>query len=274
MNNLSVIFSIPDLRRKIIYTLLVVLLYRLGSYIPISGIDLNKLSNLFNQGRCIWFFNLFSGGGLSRFSLFALGILPYINASIIMQLFTFISPSLKELSEEGESGRKQISQYTRYLAIGLAFVQGVVMTVGFKSFLLPNISFYLFLFYSVISLCAGAAIVMWFGELISENGIGNGASILIFVGIIAQLPFYIKNTYVLVQGGASIVGVALIILMFLCIIVAIVFVQEAQRRVLVQYAKRVVGRKMYGGKNTYIPLRLVQGGVMPIILHLQFYNFL
>jgi preprotein translocase subunit SecY len=265
MNNISAVFRIPELRKKILYTFAILAAYRVGSHIPISGIDLNALNALFDQGGVLGFFNLFSGGALERFSIFALGILPYINASIIMQLMTIVWPKLKEIAEEGEQGRKQLAQITRYLAIFLAFVQGTMMVVGFKSFVSPDISFPFFMAYAIVGLVAGAAIVMWFGELISENGIGNGASILIFVGIIAQVPFYIKNTYVLVQGGTNPVNVAILAAVFIGIIISIVFVQEAERRVTVQYAKRIVGRKMMGGQNTYIPLRLIQGGVMPII---------
>lgn len=265
MTSFFSVFKLPDLRVRILFTLFIIFIYRLGTHIPISGIDLNSLERLFNQGGILGFFNLFSGGGLSRFSIFALGVLPYINASIIMQLLTIIWPQLKEISDEGEFGRKKIAQYTRYLAIIIAFVQGIVMTVGFREFLYPGTSFVFFLFYSVMGLVAGASLVMWFGELITEFGIGNGASILIFVGIIAQMPTYIHNTYTLIQGGVSIFGVIILLLVFLLMIVAIVLVQEAQRKIPVQYAKRVVGRKLYSGKNTYIPLRLIQGGVMPII---------
>lgn len=265
MNNLSAIFKIPELKKKIVYTIAILGVYRLGSHIPISGVDLEGLNALFSQGGVLGFFNLFSGGALSRFSIFALGILPYINASIIMQLMTIVWPKLKEIAEEGDFGRKQIAQYTRYLAISLAFVQGAMMTLNFREFLDPSVSFSFFMFYAVLSLVAGAAIVMWFGEMITERGIGNGASLLIFIGIIAQMPFYIKNTYVLVQGGTSIIGVGILVLVFVCIIASIVYVQEAERRVTVQYAKRIIGRKLMGGQNTYIPLRLIQGGVMPII---------
>lgn len=265
MNNISAVFRIPELRKKILYTFAILAVYRIGSHIPISGINLDALNSLFDQGGVLGFFNLFSGGALSRFSIFALGILPYINASIIMQLMTIVWPKLKEIAEEGDQGRKQLAQITRYLAIALAFVQATMMVIGFKSFVSPDISFPFFMAYAIVGLVAGAALVMWFGELISENGIGNGASILIFVGIIAQVPFYIKNTYVLVQGGTSPVNVAILAAVFIGIIISIVFVQEAERRVTVQYAKRIVGRKMMGGQNTYIPLRLIQGGVMPII---------
>ena len=259
------IFNIPELRSRIFYTLVIVFIYRMGSHIPISGVDLKAIEALFEQGGVLGFFNLFSGGGLSRFSVFALGILPFINASIIMQLLTVVSTRMKELAQEGESGRKQLSQFTRYLAIGLSVVQGTVMAFGFRQFVSPDVSFGFFLVYALVGLVAGAALVMWMGELISENGIGNGASILIFVGIIAQMPNYIKNTYVLLVGGTSPVGVVILILVLLFMIVSIVFVQESQRRIQVQYAKRVVGRKMLAAQNTYIPLRLIQGGVMPII---------
>ena len=182
-----------------------------------------------------------------------------------MQLLTIGWPKLKELSEEGEQGRKQISQYTRYLAILVALIQAIVMSIGFRSFIAPDINFVFFLFYATVGLVAGAAFVMWIGELITEYGIGNGASLLIFTGIIAQMPFYIKNTYVLLSGGASPIGVIILILVLIVMVISIIYVQEAQRRVQVQYAKRIVGRKMIGAQNTYIPLRLIQGGVMPII---------
>jgi preprotein translocase subunit SecY len=265
MNGISGIFQIKELRKKIFFTLFLLIVFRLGSHIPIAGINLEALSKLFNQNGVLGFFNLFSGGGLKRFSVFALGILPFINASIIMQLMTIAWPKLKELAEEGESGRKQISQYTRYLALVIAVLQGTVMTIGFKGYVSSPLPFPVFVLYAVVGMVAGAALVMWFGEVISEYGIGNGASVLIFVGIIAQMPNYIKNTYILVKGGASIIGVIILVLVFLAMIAGIVYVQEAQRKIPVQYAKRVVGRKLYGGQNTYIPLRLIQGGVLPII---------
>ncbi|NQY74172.1 MAG: preprotein translocase subunit SecY [Candidatus Margulisbacteria bacterium] len=265
MEALINIFRIPDLRKRVFFVLFILIVYRLGSHIPISGVDLTELSKLFNQGGILGFVDLFSGGALGRFSIFALGILPFINASIIMQLLTVVWPALKELAEEGESGRRQLSQYTRYLAVLLSFVQGLVMSISFKQYVTADVNVWFFVAYAVIGLVAGSALVMWFGELVTEFGIGNGASILIFIGIIAQMPFYIKNTYILVSGGASIIGVIILALMMVALIVSIVFVQEAQRRIPVQYAKRISGRKMYGGQNTYIPLRLIQGGVLPII---------
>lgn len=265
MDIIKAIFSFENLRKKIIYVIIILLIYRLGSHISIPGMDTDALASLFSNNGLLGFVNLFSGGALSRFSIFALGILPFINASIIMQLLTIILPQLKDLSEEGESGRKTIAKYTRYLAVLLSLFQAFVMSIGFKAYILPDINFGFFLIYSVASLVAGAALVMWFGELISENGIGNGASILIFIGIIAEVPFYINNTISLVQSGTHISNIIIMIAMFLFVIASIVFVQEAERKVPVQYAKRVVGRKMYGAQNTYIPLRLIQGGVMPII---------
>lgn len=262
---IQALISFRELRRKVLMTLFFLVIYRMGSHIPISGIDLTALQAVFSKGGILGFFNLFSGGSLSKFSIFGLGILPYINASIIMQLGTIIWPKLKEIAEEGESGRKQLSQYTRYLALGIAVIQATVMSVGFKSYLLPDVSTGFFIFYAITSLVAGSALVMWLGELITEFGIGNGASLIIFLGIVAQMPFYISNTYVLVAGGASLIAVGLLVAVFLLTIVAIIYVQEGQRKIPVQYAKRLVGRKTQGANTTYIPLRLIQGGVMPII---------
>ncbi len=259
------IFKYKDLQTKIIYSLIMLLFYRLGSHIPIAGMDLSSLNNLVSSNSLISFIDLFSGGSLSRFSVFALGILPYINASIIMQLMSFVIPELKSIMEEGESGRKRISQWTRYLTVILALVQAFVITIGFKSFILPNVPFGFFLVYSVIGLVAGACLVMYIGELMTENGIGNGASLLIFIGIISQMPFYIKNSVGLIQAGTSPISVFFMLAVLVFIIFAIVLIQEAQRKIGVQYAKRIVGRKMYGGQATYIPLRLIQGGVLPII---------
>ncbi|MGC6367216.1 MAG: preprotein translocase subunit SecY [Candidatus Marinamargulisbacteria bacterium] len=265
MGFISAIFKYKDLQRRILYSLVMLVFYRLGSHIPISGIDLSDLNNLINNNSLISFIDLFSGGSFSRFSLFSLGILPYINASIIMQLMSYAIPEFKSMLEEGESGRKRISQYTRYLTVLLAIIQAVVITIGFKGFLLANVSFPFFFIYSTVGLVAGACLVMYVGELMTENGIGNGASLLIFIGIISQMPFYVKNTVSLVQAGTNPISVFLMVFILIFIIFSIVIIQEAQRKISVQYAKRVVGRKMYGGQATYIPLRLIQGGVLPII---------
>ncbi len=264
-NVISGIFNIKDLRKKIIFTLGMVVLFRLGAYIPVAGIDAAKMASLFGRGNILGFLDLFTGGALMRFSLFAMGIVPFINASIIMQLLTVVIPHLEELSKEGDVGRKQIAKYTRYLTVVLALFQSFGMSFWLRGVMLEGYSFPLFLAGTVIALTAGTTMVMWFSELITENGIGNGASLLIFVGIIARIPSYIGQTVTLVRGGASVIGVGILLLAFLALIVGIVIIQEGQRRIQVQYAKRVVGRKMYGGQSTYIPLRVNQGGVIPII---------
>lgn len=262
---LKSIFLIPGLRSKVLYTLIVLALVRLGSHIPIPGIDTNQLSTLFANNGLLGLADLFAGKALSNFSVFAMGILPYINASIIMQLMTILMPQLKEMAEEGESGRKKIAQITRYLTIALAVIQGFAFSIGFSGFLLPGTNFALFVISSTITLTAGTCLVMWMGELISERGLGNGASLIIFVGIVSSLPSYINQTVTLVKGGVSLFGVILLLLTLLLVIIAIVFIQEGQRKISVQYAKRIVGQKMYGGQSTFIPLKINQGGVIPII---------
>ncbi len=264
-NIISGIFNIADLRKKFLFTLGMVVLYRLGGHIPVAGIDAVRLQALFGQGNILGFLDLFTGGALMRFSVFAMGIVPYINASIIMQLLTVVVPQLEELQKEGDAGRKQIASYTRYLTVVLAAFQAFGMAFWLRGVMVEGFAFPLFLLGTVVSLTAGTTLVMWFSELITENGIGNGASLLIFIGIVARIPSYIAQTVTLVRGGASIIGVLILMAAFLAMIVGIVLVQEGQRRIQVQYAKRVVGRKMYGGQSTYIPLRINQGGVIPII---------
>ena len=264
-NIVSGILNIADLRKKIVYTLGILILFRLGVHIPVAGINTAKLQALFTQGNILGFLDLFTGGALIRFSVFAMGIVPYINASIILQLLTVFIPQLEELQKEGEAGRKQIATYTRYLTIVLAAFQAFGMSFWLRGVMLEGYNFVFFLIGTVVSLTAGTAMVMWFSELITENGIGNGASLLIFIGIVSRIPAYIAQTVTLVRGGASIIGVGILAIAFLAMIVGIVIVQEGQRRIQVQYAKRIVGRKMYGGQSTYIPLRINQGGVIPII---------
>lgn len=264
-NFLRSIYNIPDLRKKILYTLGVILIFRFGAHIPVAGVDTLKLEALFGKANLLGFLDLFSGGALMRFSIFAMGIIPYINASIIMQLLTIVIPQLERLSKEGDSGRKQISQYTRYLTIVLSLFQASGMAFWLRGVMLVDFSFPIFFIGTVASLTAGTALVMWFAELITERGIGNGASLIIFIGIITRIPTYILNTVTLVKGGASVIGVGFLLLAFIVMIVGIVYIQEGQRRIQVQYAKRIVGRKMYGGQATYIPLKINQGGVLPII---------
>lgn len=265
LNVISGIFNIADLRKKFLFTLGMVVLYRLGAHIPVAGIDTVKLQNLFRQGNILGFLDLFTGGALMRFSVFAMGIVPYINASIIMQLLQVVIPQLEELAKEGEAGRKQIAAYTRYLTVALAAFQAFGMSFWMRGVMLEGYNFLFFLAGTVVALVAGSTLVMWFSELITERGIGNGASLLIFVGIVSRIPDYIRQTIILVRGGASLFGVIILLVAFLAMIVAIVIIQEAQRRIQVQYAKRIIGRKMYGGQSTYIPLRVNQGGVIPII---------
>lgn len=264
-NVLSGLLNIADLRKKVLFTLGMVILFRIGAHIPIAGINTIKLQNLFGQGNILNFLDLFTGGALMRFSIFAMGIVPYINASIIMQLLQVVVPQLEELAKEGESGRKQIASYTRYLTVALAAFQAFGMSFWLRGVMLDNYNFLFFLIGTVVALTAGSTLVMWFSELITDKGIGNGASLLIFVGIVSRIPDYVGQTVTLVRGGAPLIGVIVLLMAFLLMIVAIVIVQEAQRRIQVQYAKRIIGRKMYGGQSTYIPLRINQGGVIPII---------
>jgi preprotein translocase subunit SecY len=257
--------NIADLRKKMLFTLGMVILFRLGAHIPVAGIDTLKLERLFGQGNILNFLDLFTGGALMRFSVFAMGIVPYINASIIMQLLQVVLPQLEELAKEGEAGRKKIAGYTRYLTVVLAAFQAFGMSFWLRGVMIEGYSFPLFLIGTVVALTAGSTLVMWFSELITDRGIGNGASLLIFVGIVSRIPSYVGQTVTLVKGGAPLIGVVILMLAFLFMLVAIVIVQEGQRRINVQYAKRIIGRKMYGGQSTYIPLRINQGGVIPII---------
>jgi preprotein translocase subunit SecY len=265
LNIVSGFLNIADLRKKLLFSLGMIVLFRLGAHIPVAGIDTLKLEQLFGQGNILSFLDLFTGGALMRFSIFAMGIVPYINASIIMQLLQVVLPQLEELAKEGEAGRKRIASYTRYLTVVLAAFQAFGMSFWLRGVMIEGYSFIFFLAGTVVALTAGSTLVMWFSELITDKGIGNGASLLIFVGIVSRIPAYVGQTVTLVKGGASPIGVIILLLSFLFMLVAIVVVQEGQRRINVQYAKRIVGRKMYGGQSTYIPLRINQGGVIPII---------
>lgn len=265
LNSLGGLLKISELKNKLLFSLFAVIIFRLGAHIPVPGIDLGKLAGIFGKGGLVDYLDLFSGGAMATFSIFSLGIMPYINASIIFQLLMSIFPKLKEIAEEGEAGRRQIAQYTRYLSVVLAIFQAVSLAFWFRETITPGYNFTFFLATSVVSLVAGAIFVMWLGELISEYGIGNGASILIFVGIVARIPNYIGKTILLVQGGASFLGVMILVMIFLAVIVGIVFVQAGQRKIPVAYAKKIIGRKVYGGQSTYIPLQINQGGVLPII---------
>ena len=263
-------FSVADIRKKIAFTAAMLALYRLGAYIPSPGIDVNAVKDIqsnFSGSNILGFLNLFSGGSLSRLSLFALGIMPYITASIILQLLTVVVPSLEKLQKEGEVGQQKITQYTRYLTVGLAFGQSLGYVFLFRSFgnqtgssVVGELTF-TNVFLIVICMTAGATLLMWLGELITQRGIGNGISLMIFASIASRIPDGITKWW----SNPDQVFVVMMPFIALAVIVAIVFVQEGQRRIPVQYAKRVVGRKMTSGGSTYLPLRVNMAGVIPVI---------
>ncbi|MEA5469811.1 preprotein translocase subunit SecY, partial [Spirulina sp. 06S082] len=254
------------LRGRLLVTLGLLILVRLGVYIPIPGIDRAKFLEDIGNSPLIGFLDVFSGGGLSALGIFALGILPFINASIIMQLLTAALPSLENLQKnEGEAGRRKISQITRYVTVGWASLQSVMLATWIQSFALePGPVFFV---ETVLAFTAGSMFVMWVSELITERGIGNGASLLIFVNIVAVLPTILGNTIDVAQQGGreEIAKVIILLLAFLMMIVGIVFVQEGSRRIPIISARRQVGRRLYRERSNYLPLRLNQGGVMPII---------
>ena len=264
-------FSVPEIRRKIAFTAAMLALYRLGAYIPAPGVDIDTVKSIeenFSGNSILGFLNLFSGGSLSRLSLFALGIMPYITASIILQLLTVVVPSLERLQKEGEVGQQKITQYTRYLTVALAFAQsiGYVLLFQSQSFssgaspLGDNATFGT-VFLVVISLTAGCTLLMWLGELITQRGIGNGISLMIFASIASGIASGISKWWT----NPDQVFVVMMPFVALAVIVGIVFVQEGQRRIPVQYAKRVVGRRMTTGGSTYLPLRVNMAGVIPVI---------
>ncbi|MGH2663192.1 MAG: preprotein translocase subunit SecY [Actinomycetota bacterium] len=256
-------FKIPDLRRKILFTLVIIAVYRLGSFIPVPNIDIQELERQLQVSQgFLSFINLFSGGALANFAVFALGIMPYITSSIIMQLLTVVIPKLEQWQKQGEAGTKKITQWTRYMTVTLALLQSTGLIFLFnnqyagvvKVFTPSRVTF------MVITLTAGTAMIMWFGELITQRGIGNGMSVLIFTSIISELP---SQGYSILQRGTAQFGI--IVAIGLLIIIAVVFMEQGQRRIPVQYAKRVVGRRMTQGGSTYIPLKVNQAGVIPII---------
>ena len=258
-----------DLRRRLVFLLLALVVYRIGAHIPVPGIDPSQLQQLFNgqQGGILNLFNMFSGGALSRFTVFALGIMPYISASIIMQLLTYVLPSLEQLKKEGEAGRRKITQYTRYGTLGLALFQSMGIALALESsaglVLDPGMSFRIT---AMVSLTAGTMFLMWLGEQITERGLGNGISILIFAGIAAGLPSAIGGLLELVRTGAMSILVALFIVVVVGLVTYfVVFVERGQRKILVNYARRQVGNKVYGGQSSHLPLKLNMAGVIPPI---------
>ncbi|MDR1572667.1 MAG: preprotein translocase subunit SecY [Clostridiales Family XIII bacterium] len=264
-------WKVPDIRKKMIFTILMLLIFRLGANIPVPFIDRASLEGLLGgDGPGLFqFFNLFSGGAFSNFTIFALSITPYVTASIILQLLTIAVPHLEALAKEGTEGRKKIAQYTRYLTVILAFIQAIGMTLGlFRPALMYTDFFSLAVV--VLTLTAGTAFLMWLGEQINESGIGNGISLIIFAGIIAGAPGAIQNALMQYRSDeVSIVSMILFCVFAVIVIIGTVEVQQGQRRIPVQYAKRVVGRKMYGGQSTHIPIKVNQAGVIPVIFALS-----
>lgn len=259
-------WKLPDLRKKVLFTAMIIAIYRLGCYIPAPGVDTNAVRQALSHGGSngiLDFYNLFSGGGLNQMAIFAMGIMPYITASIIMQLLTMVIPSLEQMMKEGESGQKKINQYTRYFTVVLAFVEAIGFVIlfnkqyhAFGAAGLTPLRFWLV----VITLTVGTGLVMWMGELITQRGIGNGISLMIFASIISRLPSGLNKLYHL--NPAYWVAMAVI---SVAVIAGVVYVTEGQRRIPIQYAKRVVGRKTYGGQSTYLPLKVNMAGVIPVI---------
>jgi len=265
INSFRDAFRLPDLKRRILFTLGMLFIFRLGAHIPTPGIDPEAMSELFQQGGVLGFLDMFAGGALRRFSLFALGVAPYINASIVMQLLVVVIPALEKLQKEGDDGRKKIVAYTRWGTVFFATVQAIGMT-----FWLRNLGIFsgglLSGIVVVVTIVTGSIAVMWLGEEISDHGIGNGISLLIFGGIVARIPEAIIRTWsLLTVGELSVLALLVALILMVVVVAGCVLLQEGQRRLPVQYAKRVVGNKVYGGQSTFIPLRVNQAGVIPII---------
>ncbi len=275
LSSLKNMFKVPDLRNKILFTLFIIALYRLGSNITVPGIDfaaVQELQKNAEKGGVLGFLNLFSGGALTQMAIFALGIMPYITSSIIMQLLAVVIPKIEQWQKQGAVGQKKITQWTRYMTVGLAILQATGITYQFNNGLLkgsrtanasPLVRHFdvAHVALIVLTITAGTAVVMWMGELVTQRGIGNGMSVLIFANVVSRMPFQLGA--VRSEGGNPIF--ILVMLMGIAMIVSIVFVEQGQRRIPVQFAKRVVGRRMYGGQSTYIPLKVNQAGVIPII---------
>ena len=267
--------NIPELRRRIFFTLAMLAVYRIGVQIPTPGINGQALAAFFakNAGTLFDMFNMFSGGALKNFSIFALGIMPYISAAIIFELLTVVVPQLETLSKEGESGRHKITQYTRYATVGLSIIQGMMISVGLENMAAPagagmivNSPGWSFRLMTVITLTSGTAFIMWLGEQMTERGIGNGISLIIFAGIVARMPAAIANTFRMVSGGEmTVIFLPILLIMIFGVIAFIIFFETAQRRIPIQYAKRIVGRRQYGGQRTHLPLKINMSGVIPPI---------
>jgi len=273
-DSLQNIFKIPELKKRILITFALLAVYRVGTHVPTPGIDGIAMKEFFEraQGTMLGFFDMFAGGALSRFSVFALGIMPYISAAIILELLTVVVPYLDKLKKEGEQGQKKITQYTRYGTVFLCAIQSFGISVGLERMTSPAGALIVptpgwsFRLMTMITLTAGTTFIMWLGEQITERGIGNGISLIIFAGIVARLPSAMANTLRLVRtGDMQPLLVLLLIAMMVLVVAVIVFMESGHRRIPIQYAKRVVGRKMYGGQSTYLPLKVNTAGVIPPI---------
>jgi preprotein translocase subunit SecY len=266
--------SLPELRRRLIFTFLMLAVYRIGVQIPTPGINGEALAAFFakNAGTLFGMFNMFSGGALENFSIFALGIMPYISASIIIQLLTVVIPQLEALSKEGESGRRKITQYTRYGTVGLSLIQSLFISAGLEGMSGPGgeaiviVPGWQFKIMTIITLTSGTAFIMWLGEQMTERGIGNGISLIIFAGIVARMPAAIGNTIQMVSAGEMNIMFLFFLLVVMVLVVGVIlFFETAQRRIPIQYAKRVVGRRIYGGQSSHLPLKINVAGVIPPI---------
>lgn len=261
------IAKIPELRKRILFTIAMLGIYRIGIFVPTPGVSAEAVQRIVSQGTIFEIFNLFSGGALQQFSVFALGIMPYISASIILQLLTVAVPSLERLSKEGDAGRKRITQYTRYGTVVLAMIQGFGISYGLmqQGAVLPGTAPWQFYLTTMVTLAAGTSFLMWLGEMITERGIGNGISLIIFAGIVSRIPIGFRDAWSTQDQFGGFFGFLLLVLFIGLIIGVIIFMERAQRRIPVQYAKRVVGRKMYGGQSSHLPLKVNTAGVIPAI---------
>ncbi len=268
------IFKVPDLRKRVFFTLAILIIYRIGAHIPTPGIDITALKAYFTQhaGGLLNLVDMFSGGALKRFTVFALGIMPYISSSIILQLLTVVIPALEKLSKEGELGRKKINQYTRYLTVLICSIQAYGLSVWMKSMYAPNGApvvpnpTFGFTLMTILTITSGTILLMWFGERITERGIGNGISLIIFAGIVARFPSAFMELILKIKlGEFNPVFLIVVIGLFIGIVAFIVYIEQGQRRLPVQYAQKIVGRKVYGAQTTHIPLKINPAGVMPII---------
>ena len=261
---LANVYKIPELRQKIIFTLIMFAVFRLGTHIPVPGVDPSAIEQLFATGNLFGLLDLFSGGAFSKFSIFAMSITPYINAAIIMQLLTVVIPTLEQWSKEGQEGHKKTTKVTRYLTVALAFFQAIGMSVGLKQAILNPSPVSILII--AITLTGGTIFLMWIGEQITANGVGNGISLIIFAGIVAALPKNLGTIYSYLQAGTiSYFNAFVFAVIALLMIVFVIYIQEGNRRVPISYAKRVVGKKTYGGNSSHIPLKVNHAGVIPII---------